>query len=57
MNIGQKLTVFSNTTFNANVTMPGSVTDNQIFYDYTLDDLNLKQDLLALVQQAQAHLI
>ena len=22
--------------------MPGSVTDNQIFYDYTADDLNLK---------------
>ena len=42
VNIGQKLTVFGNTTFNANVTMPGTVTDNRIFYDYTADDLNLK---------------
>jgi len=42
VNIGQKLTAWGNTTFNANVTMAATVAGNQIFYDKTADSLSLK---------------
>jgi hypothetical protein len=42
VNIGQKLSVWGNTAFNANVTIAGTVTDNRILYDKAKDDLNMK---------------
>ena len=41
--IGQKLTVFGNTTFNANVTISGPASEgSEILYDKTNDSLNMK---------------
>ena len=42
VNVGQKLSVWGNTAFNANVTIAGTVTDNRIFYNKATDDLNMK---------------
>ena len=42
VNVGQKLSVWGNTSFNSNVTIAGTVAGNQIFYDKTTDDLNMK---------------
>ena len=48
VNVGQKLTVFGNTSFNSNVTIAASVAGNRIFYDKTADDLNLKLRVVSL---------
>ena len=43
INVGQKLTVFGNTTFNANVTISGPTSEgSEILYDKTNDSLSMK---------------
>ena len=48
VNIGQKLTVFGNTTFKSDVTIAASVVGNQIFYNNAEDDLNIKLRVVSL---------
>jgi len=48
VNIGQKLTVFGNTTFKSDMTIAASVAGNQIFYNNAEDDLNIKLRVVSL---------